>query len=495
MTSNSEERQLGDYRLKEILSETAVLTTWLAEQVSISRAVLVDELKEGQEDRMPEFLADIRAKAAVDHPLIGSVYEASAEPGKCFYAYELLPGLTFAQKLQAGEGFPPARLSNILRRIAEAQLLLESSGSAAEPLDLNSIHIDNHGVIRLTNLIVAGGRDPNQSSRDILRLGTSLTAMVANGQPGVTRMLTLLKWMRGEELEVPLEWGQVRDVCMQIEHQLADPLSIVPGSHNAPKKKQPLGLIAGLTAFVLLAIVFAAFKLRPPVPASPPRVALPEPVLIAAGTYAMPDGSEETVASFRISANETTIGQYAEFLAALDLLSKDNRATLFDHPDQPPEKKSHKPDDWDALLEAAKTGGTWKNHPVDLSTPVVGVDWWDAAAYAGWKKGRLPTQEEWHASLASDVKNPAAVPPSSWVPVTTQGTDRTPAGVIGLAGSVSEWTAKPAPNPANPLGEKLWVIAGGSYLKAGSSATTREWTANRLLRRADLGFRVVFDEK
>ena len=112
---------------------------------------------------------------------------------------------------------------------------------------------------------------------------------------------------------------------------------------------------------------------------------------------------------------------------------------------------------------------------------------------AEWKKARLPTQEEWFAALNREVKTPAAIPPGPWAPVTSQATDRTPAGLLGMAGSVCEWTSKPAPNPTNPLGEKLWVIIGGSYQKPGSNALTREWTADRTLRRPDLGFRVVFD--
>jgi hypothetical protein len=62
-----------------------------------------------------------------------------------------------------------------------------------------------------------------------------------------------------------------------------------------------------------------------------------------------------------------------------------------------------------------------------------------------------------------------------------------------MAGSVSEWTAGLGTNPANPLGDRRWVIIGGSYLKPGSNALTREWTLDRSLRRSDLGFRVVFD--
>ena len=45
MNPASEERQLGEYRLKELLAETPVARTWLAEQISVSRKVLVDELR------------------------------------------------------------------------------------------------------------------------------------------------------------------------------------------------------------------------------------------------------------------------------------------------------------------------------------------------------------------------------------------------------------------------------------------------------------------
>jgi formylglycine-generating enzyme required for sulfatase activity len=128
-----------------------------------------------------------------------------------------------------------------------------------------------------------------------------------------------------------------------------------------------------------------------------------------------------------------------------------------------------------------------------MDTPVVGVDWWDAAAYAEWKKGRLPSQEEWFAALRLKVGQPAAIPPSDWIAVTSETSDRIPPGLLGMAGSVCEWTGQLAADPANPLGARQWVIIGGSYLKAGSNALTREWTPDRSLRRADLGFRLVFD--
>ncbi len=491
------ERLLGEYRLQTLLAENSVSRTWLAEQVSVSRMVLVDELREDAQAHKAAFLADIRAKAAVDHPLVGSVFEAVAEPDLCFYAHELLAGMTFAEREAAGLTFLPIRLCHILRRIAEAQLQHEALGHATSPFNLDAVHLDEHGVLRLKNLAIAGPRDPAQSARDVSHLGHALTPMVTAGEPGTTRMLTLFSWMRGEGLEAPITWGQTRDFCMQIEHQLTASASSITPTQAAiqGRTKQPVLLIAVVTVLALVGIIAFTMKMRPPVLHGPPRTSLPVAILVPAGKYPTPDGLEATLPAFLISAHETTIGQYAEFLETLRMLANEKHEHTFDDPEQPPEKSTHQPTSWPALLTAAKAEGVWQGQVVNLDSPVMGVDWWDAAAYAEWKKARLPTQEEWYAALNMEVAKPAAVQPGTWAPVTTETTDRTPAGMIGMAGSVCEWTAKPATNPANPLGEKLWVLVGGSYLKPGSNATTREWTDDRALHRPDLGFRVVFEAK
>jgi formylglycine-generating enzyme required for sulfatase activity len=196
---------------------------------------------------------------------------------------------------------------------------------------------------------------------------------------------------------------------------------------------------------------------------------------------------------FRISPHEVTIREYSEFLTTLNTLARDQREKTFDHEDQPADKPNHLPDDWDNLYAAAKSGGLWNTRPVTLDTPVVGVDWWDAIAFAEWRKGRLPTQEEWFAALHHEFADPSGLPPSGWVPINSPTHDRTPAGLLGMAGSVTEWTRRQASNPSNPLGARKWVLIGGSFLIPGSNALAREWVDDRSLRRPDLGFRLVFD--
>ena len=492
----SPERRLGEYLLASRVSETATTVSWIAEQESVGRRVLVEELHPDQEDQRAAFLADVRAKAAVEHPLVGSVYEAVNEPDHCYAAYELLTGATLQDRLLAREPFEPARLAHILRRICDAQLQHEALGQACSPLDPSAIHVDDHGVVRLQNLARAGARDPDRSAHDVAALGAALVPLVADGRPGATRMLTLLGWMRGEQIAAPLTWEQVRDYCNQIEQQLSAPVTTTaPTQRAAAGRGMPTAgwlAIAGVIALAVVLLLALQMRSSRPKPARP-AASLPDAVLIPAGRHPTPDGTREPLERFRIACFEVTIGQYAEFLETLNTLTAAGRERTFDHEDQPATKTSHLPDDWESLIAAARAGTAWNGRPVSLDHPVVGVDWWDASAYAEWKQGRLPTQEEWFAALSRDVEVPAAIPPSPWVSVASATNDRTPLGLLGMAGSVAEWTRRPAVNPANPLGERKWLVIGGSFLRPGTNALTREWLDDRSIRRPDLGFRLVFD--
>lgn len=497
MDAAPEELRLGEYLLKSCVDEGPFTRTWLAEQASVQRTVLIEALRPNHSARTAAFLADIRAKAAVDHPLIGSVYEAVAEPGLCFYTRELLVGATLKDRLKAAEPLKPARLAYYLGRIAEANLYHESRGYATALFDLAAVHIDDQGVIRLENLALAGPRSPEQSQRDVACLGHSLPPLVADGLPGTTRVLTLLAWMRGNETDEPLGWKRIHAYCEQIKQQLAEPHPTVGPMTAAmiPKRGIPFGLIGVLAGLVLFGSIPLVLKIIHRPPLLPARVTLPEAVAIPAGTYPTPDDTQEPLRAFRISANEVTIGQYAKFLDVLDLLSKNDRQAIYDHDSQPAKKTSHVPESWTELLDTARAKGTWQGMPVTLDSPVVGVDWWDATAYAEWNHARLPTQEEWFAALTQSVQDPASLKPGNWQSVTLETPDRTRSGLLGMAGSVAEWTRRQAVNPANPMGLRLWVIIGGSYLKPVNGARAREWTHDRSQRRPDLGFRVVFDPK
>ncbi len=478
----------GDYVARECLAEGMSTRSWLAVQASVGREVLIEELKPEALAERENFLADVRAKAGVEHPLVGSIYEAATENGHCFFAHELLPGESLKERNAGGEKIRAVRFVHILRRIAEANIYLENHDNATSPLDLDAIHIDKHGVVRMKNLAVAGKRLADHSLRDVLKLGNDFPEMLDMDQPGATRCLTLLAWMRGEDVERPLRWDQVRGYCEQIEQQLTEHSSILapPTAAMRPDKKSGFVWVVG----VLLVAVIASVLLFPKKKAAVVKLEKPGTVTVAAGDYAMPGGLPFKTGAFRIFSYEVTIGEYAEFLETLELLSEEGEERTFDHPDQPKDKTGHEPDEWEALYPAAKKSAEWNGREMDTDMPVIGVDWWDAYAFSKWKRSELPTVEQWTAALMSGVKVPSAIKVSEWIPVTEKSEDRTTNGILGMAGSVSEWTLEARPSPTNPLGAPLWVIAGGSYLNPGKGALNLEWVDDRSLRRPDLGFRM-----
>jgi formylglycine-generating enzyme required for sulfatase activity len=486
----SENTQIGDYIILQCLREHEETRTWLAKQVSVGRTVLIDELKQTHSTHSQAFLADVRAKAAVEHPLVGSIYEASTDRGLCFCAYELLPGDTVTQLAQSQESFKAQRFVHLLRRIAEANIYHETHQNATSPLGPDDIHIDTQGIIRLENLVIHGERNEDQSLRDIIHLGSFFQSVLDPNHPGTTRCLTLLAWMRGEDTEHYLSWAKIRDYCEQIEQQLTEPSEIQALPTTAiPAEQKSYLMWVWIALGVLLLGGVITFAITRTKNGSSIAETKPAWIEVPAGSYSTMNGFDFTVVAFSISNQEVSIGEYSKFIKTLDLLAKESNDHVFNHPDQPKSKTSHKPNHWDDLYDSALKSKPWNNIKINLNTPVVGVDWWDAYAYAKWKKCALPTQEQWLAALVSQSKDYSTIPVSAWPPA-NETPDRTTNGILAMAGSVAEWTAEPRVSPSNPLGKPQWVVIGGSYRKPGKGSLSQEWIEDRSTRRDDLGFRI-----
>jgi hypothetical protein len=325
----NENSQIGDYVLLACLKDGHETRTWSAKQVSVGRTVLIDELKESHAGNREAFLADVRAKAAVDHPLVGSIYEASTDTAHGFFAYELLPGDTMTQLIEAGQKFKAQRLVQLLRRIAEANIYHESHDNSTAPLGPDDIHVDTQGIIRLENLVIHGARTQDQSSRDIVSLGTFLQAILDPNHPGSTRCMTLLAWMRGMENGQHLTWSQIRDYCEQIEQQLTEPSEItaVPTAAIPSRKKNHTIWIFAALAIALTSGLSWVLLLKKNNESDSSEIKS-EWIAVHGGNYTTRDGTPFSVTPFSISNKEVSIGEYAKYSRLWICLPK-NRTTRF----------------------------------------------------------------------------------------------------------------------------------------------------------------------
>ncbi len=215
---------------------------------------------------------------------------------------------------------------------------------------------------------------------------------------------------------------------------------------------------------------------------------------------------------FYMDRLEVTNAQYAKFLAAV---AKQGDAA-WRHPDQPATKKTHVPSTWaNADIGEAKA-----------SHPVVGVDWFDAYAYAKWADKRLATEAEWEkAARGTDgrVYPWGAAPPEQrfifranffgtyldadgfryTAPVGKFPVGASPCGCLDMAGNAAEWCADwfgPPPaepelaDPAGPPAGTERVTKGGGWShNAESLRSANRWPMAPSDRAASVGFRCAKD--
>ena len=170
--------------------------------------------------------------------------------------------------------------------------------------------------------------------------------------------------------------------------------------------------------------------------------------------------------------------------------------------------------------QRARRWGNFHDAKLDVNSPVFGVDWFDAYAYAKWKGHRLPTEQEWEKAARGsngnkypwgndfDEKrvnsgvdtNPdphAGGEKDGWdrsSPVDAVTGDKSPYGVMGMAGNVSEWTGTLIQDPGM-ASQKVAVIRGGNWgnPKDKIDITRRVVDFSPLQNAEVLGFRTASD--
>lgn len=175
-------------------------------------------------------------------------------------------------------------------------------------------------------------------------------------------------------------------------------------------------------------------------------------VLVKAGNMFNDVNDPVYVGAFFIDHWEVSNKQYEKFLKSVKKTKDHSKCHQ-----REPKGKDHMPEFW---LESKY------NQP---DYPVVGVDWYDAYAYAAWAGRRLPTSMEWEKAYRGDRRNRTFPWGPKWNPAWVNANDATK-----MDGSLDGY-AELAPVKTFPRGRSFV----GCYNMAGN---VREWIGDLMIR-------------
>jgi formylglycine-generating enzyme required for sulfatase activity/CheY-like chemotaxis protein len=519
---------IGQYFLQEAAGQDGSVADFLAWQQNMSRHVVLHVLSSARAadpSAVAAFVANARAKAATTHPFLLAVHEAGEAEGHHYYSSDLVPGHTLEAYAAAGHQLDDRVLLNALRAAAEVSQYFKQHNLVRRAIGPADVVLDGSMRPRLVNVAVAAEAIAHDEHAEVRAMAACLQKSAKPGGPAAAACARLAAepapdWAAAGALAAAAKPVAAPKDAARLTARADKSKELLEKARQRQKKQ--LLVTAGLSLVLIAVAVFALYRIF----GGSSRGVTTRMVKIPAGEFVYQDGQKITLPEFWIDEHEVSIADYKEFLDYL--AANPDEARKFDHPEQP-EGKSHVPLDWadneqltppmPGYYRRAVRWKQYKEAPLNVDSPVFNVDWYDAYAYAKWKGRRLPTEQEWEkaargtdgrkypwgneedpkrANTGHDFKpNPKEGGEidgyKRWSPVNIPDTDKSPAGVKGMAGNVSEWTATMAPSE-DGSGAEVPVIRGGNWGNPEHIVTRRRVILDPLQMQDTLGFRTVSDQ-
>lgn len=507
---------IGGYQIVSQLGEGRWGTVYAAVQTSINRPVglrVLDPVRARNEDQKQHFIQDARAKASVQHPSILAVYEAGSADGWIFYTHEFVDGQHLQEIASIGRALEEPTVLKIIRVVGEGFLYLSRMNLPYALPEAGDIYLSFDGNPRLANLATSDGTQPT-AEEGISTLGSIISLVISpeTASPGLQALTR--RMMQGGPGGMA-GWGAVLQAVKALEPKIIPveaakisaqdraAIAAVEAARRQQKRSFYIN-IASMVSLILLAAFLGWWKF---IRSNERR--LDQTVTIPAGEFLFGEGAPMTLEEFDIDKFEVTIGQYAKFVQFIE--ANPAREKDFDHPEQPRWITGHIPEDWDKYWGRARLGKPVHGVPTSLNSPMLMVSWWDAYAYAKWRGRELPTEAQWEKAArgTAGLKYPWGeeldqkrlnsgadfnqMQPDAlakvdgfnyWGEVDEQKADKSPYGVFGMAGNVSEWTSTWS-------AEQKPVIKGGNYSIPAVPMSAKITDREPKDRQEFIGFRTV----
>ena len=493
---------------------------YAAYDTGVKRDVFITVLRNGatasEAERFRNFAT---AMARAGHPNVQAVYQAGNFHHRDFFSREKWEAPNLVEMAIAGQGIDARLAARLIHAVGSVLIFWDANGHPHSAVAPRDVSVSPQGVIKVANCVDPAQPVTPPGATDLTALAHGIQTLLG-GSELPPRLQALLERLTtgpvplaevvGEAQTIDIDLAPEREIVVTQERQVARRAVAV----ERQKQKRSVYVMAAVSAVVLLVAGYFVYErfLAPP-----PARQFNEMVRIPAGSYTFGDGPATLDHDFYIDKYEVTFGQYLKFLRAVATAGTD---AAWRHPMQKGEK-DHQPSDWLNIFEAIKGHEPYGHELITLDYPVFNVDWFDAQAYAKWAGKRLPDEHEWEKAarggqgllfpwgntfqplanttvLATDASGASDenLQKRTHRIVDENPGDRSPYGVMDMAGNVSEWTNTLTAS-TRISSVQVAVIRGANFL---SRALDHEELTFRITDRALnthevwLGFRCASDQ-
>ena len=425
----------------------------------------------------PHFSKAIRNYARLNHASIYSLYESIPSDERIFVALEPVANSSLLHFQLAGEKPDLPSCARLASTLGSVLWEMESSSIPARLLSAYDYTLSTRGTPRLRNPAAYPGAPEATLHENSGHLASILVPLVSESP----QTDPLLKILRDPGTSAFDFMRRTRDFERQLAgvqavHVRQEEIEATQKAIRArTRRKQTIAVGSlGAVAFIALfvSVFYWVFVTDIPGKLGNESIAVPK------GKYL--SGQESLhVPAFDLDRHEVTIGQYEKFLTAMYSTNNWTSYLPFGTAESKKKPEDFQPNDWPEILLRARKGDKYNGGVrITRDTPVFGVDYPSAYAYAKWLKRRLPSKDEWiRAASGKDnlpypwgtnptspninlgIHLPAGTKPETYVhvlPAESVPDDIGPYEHRDLGGNLSEWLDSP-----NPL--ELRFI-GGNFL-------------------------------
>lgn len=541
--------QLGDYTIEEFAGQNRLGRSYRARHTKINRTVFLTVTPEGADQNQRDaFRMVATAMARVSHPAVEAIYESGEAAGHLFLAHEFTNAPTLLELRASGQTLDSRMIARVLRTAGTAITYMQGISIPHFTIGLEHITLAPDGVVKVRNCATPHPDAMPDTAAQIAHLATQVRVFAAPHPPLHLPLSQLIQNAESGRIDLASFTAEAE----RIEVELA-PVKVVPKRKEQvmaeaallkARKQRYLILGLGTAATVVGIIVFfllmvnkfapmpgTDFRTQMEIPAGPVQIGKDIPPL--------------QVNRFYMDQHEVTIGQYEKFLLAIEGRSieqilpdaaisplyfpkLDVKTFLLSARQVKKDAKGFQPEDWAGILRAASRRTAYQHERLTKDSPIFGVDFIDALAYAHWAGKRLPTELEWQRAAAGDkflaypwgnteskenANTGVDFNPTREFgagekdgfrgpgPVDRFPRDVSPFGVFCMAGNVSEWTivSPELPPPgrnaysANVM-DNIQIIRGGNYSEPRLFPTFGRFPNKATKRQAMVGFRLASDQ-